>query len=120
MTQHEWIMIGVLGFVILGILWSLERRNKDRASRIHLDDLLIGTDGKVSKAAFVMHGSFVVTTWIVVFQTLNKTLTDTTFAAYVGVWVVPAVTALVKGPSPNATSETTITQTTVIPPKDPP
>lgn len=120
MTQHEWIMMGVLCVAVLGILWTLERRNKNPASRIHLDDLLIGTDGKASKAAFVMGGSFVVTTWVVIFQTLNKTLTDTTFAAYVGVWVIPSVTVLIKGPSPNATSETTITQTTVIPPKDPP
>jgi len=63
-----------------------------------------------------MGGSFIVTSWIVIFQTLNKTLSDLTFAAYVGAWVVPAVTVLIKGPSPNATSETTITSRTVIPP----
>jgi hypothetical protein len=116
--RHEIIMVAILGIAILSILWILERRNKSTQSKIHLDDLLIGTDGKASKAAFVMGGSFVVTTWVVIFQTLNKTLSDLTFAAYIGAWVVPATTILIKGPSPNATSETIISQTTVTPPKE--
>lgn len=118
--KHEWVMMAILAFAILAILWVLERRNKSATSKIHLDDLLIGTDGKASKAAFVMGGSFIVTSWIVIFQTLNKTLSDLTFAAYIGAWVVPAVTALIKGPSPNATSETTITSRTVTPPEEKP
>jgi len=116
MTKPE-IMGMILAVVVLLILWTLERRNRNKASPINLDDLLLGTDGKASKAAFVMGGSFVVTTWVIIFETLNKTLTDITFAAYVGAWVVPAVTALIKGPSPNATSETTITSRTVVPPE---
>jgi hypothetical protein len=119
-TAHEIVMIGVLAISIVAILWLLERRNKSAASKIHLDDLLIGQDGKASKAAFVMGGSFIVTTWVIIFQTLNKTLTDTTFAAYVGAWVLPAVTALIKGGSPNATSETTIVSRTVTPPEEKP
>jgi hypothetical protein len=105
---HEWVMGAILVLAIIAILWGLERRDKNIASKIHLDDLLIGTDGKASKAAFVMGGSFVVTSWIVIFQTLNKSLSDLTFAAYIGAWVVPAVTALIKGDSRNAMYDTTI------------
>lgn len=118
--SHEIILVAILGLVILVIVWSLERRSKNTASQIHLDDLLLGADGKASKAAFVMGGSFVVTTWVVIFETLNKSLSDITFAAYVGAWVVPAVTVLIKGPSPNTTSETTIVSRTVTPPEDKP
>ena len=108
-SRHDAIMVAALAIAILCILWSLERRNKDKKSRINLDDLLIGDDGKASKAAFVMHGSFVVTSWIVIYQTLNKTLSDLTFAAYVGAWVVPAVSRIIKGTPPGVTSEMTIT-----------
>lgn len=117
-TRHEVILVAILGLVILVILWSLERRNKNTASHIHLDDLLLGPDGKASKAAFVMGGSFVVTTWVIIFETLNRSLSDTIFAAYCGFWVVPAVTALIKGPPNNMTSETTIVSRTVTPPEE--
>lgn len=118
-SYHDMVMLAILGVVILIILWSLERRNKDKKSKINLDDLLVGDDGKASKAAFVMHGSFVLTSWVVIYQTLNKTLTDMTFGLYVASWVAPTVTKLIKGSSPNASSETTITQTTIVPPEKP-
>lgn len=114
-TKHDIVMLLILGAIVVAILVSLEMRNKNKASRINLDDLLIGEDGKASKAAFVMHGSFVVTSWVVIYQMLNKSLTDTTFGLYVAAWVAPAVTKLIKGSSPVATSETTITATTITP-----
>lgn len=113
--HHEMAMLAALAIALLVIVWSLERRSKNAASRIQLDDLLIGADGKASKAAFVMGGSFIVTSWVVVYQAMNRTLSDITFAAYVAAWIVPTVTALIKGPSPVETSETTITQTTITP-----
>lgn len=115
-VTHDHVMLAILAVVALCILWSLHRRSISRSSRISLDDLLIGDDGKLSKAAAVMNGSFLVTSWVVVFQTVNKTLSDITFAAYVGAWVVPAVTKLIKGPSPpipGTSTETVVTQKTV-------
>jgi hypothetical protein len=96
-TYHDMVMVCALAIVILIILWSLERRNKNHGSKINLDDLLLGDDGKASKAAFVMHGSFVVTTWVIVYETLNKALTDFTFGLYCASWVAPAVTKLIGG-----------------------
>lgn len=95
LDPHEVVLIGILLTVILLILRALERRSKSRESRFFLDDLLIGADGKASKPAIVMFGSFVLTSWVVVFQTLNKTLSDISFAAYLTAWVVPAVTAII-------------------------
>lgn len=96
-TYHDMVMAGILGIILLLILWGLERRNKNSHSKINLDDLLIGDDGKASKAAFVMHGSFIVTSWVIVYQALNKTLTDLTFGAYLAAWVTPTVARLIKG-----------------------
>jgi hypothetical protein len=109
-SWHDALMLAILALVLLLVVRSIDRRNKSQASKLNLDDLLLGSDGKASKAAFVMGGSFLVTSWIVIFQTLNKTLSDLTFAAYVGAWVVPAVTVLIKG-SQNSNSETTIPPT---------
>lgn len=93
-------MILVLALAVLLIMWALERRNKNAHSNISLDDLLIGDDGKMSKAAAVMFGSFALTTWVVVYLTINDKLTDLIFGAYLAAWVAPSVTKLIKGNPP--------------------
>lgn len=98
LDYHELVLVGVLLLVVLLILRSLERRSKSRESQFYLDDLLIGDDGKASKAAIVMFGSFVLTSWVIVFQALNKTLSDLSFAAYLTAWVAPAVSRMFAPP----------------------
>jgi len=90
-------LICLLALIALLVMRALMRRNKDEKSLISLDDLLVGDDGKLSKAASVMFGAFLLTSWVILYQTLNKTLTDVTFAAYLTAWVAPAVTKLITG-----------------------
>jgi hypothetical protein len=98
--HHELALIGVLAVIALLVVVSLNRRNRNPESKICLDDLLVGEDGKASRAAFVMGGSFLLTSWVIIYQTINGTLTDLTFGAYLTAWVIPAVTKLIKGPVP--------------------
>lgn len=89
-------MVVVLASVALFVGWRLVKRSHNPDSQVNLDDLLIDdVTGKISKAAAVMMGSFGVTSWIVVYQALIDKLSDATFAAYIGAWVIPAVTKLV-------------------------
>lgn len=97
-------MIAVLAVTVLSILWALERRSRNTRSKIALDDLLIGDDGRMSKAAAVMFGSFAMTTWVVVYLTINGKLTEGYFAAYIAAWVAPAVAKIIKGPPDVAAS----------------
>lgn len=110
LMHHEVALLLALALAICLIMLILERRSKNTTSGIQLDDLVLGDDGRVSKAAFVLGGSFLVTSWVVVFQTVNGTLSDLTFGAYVAAWVAPTVTRLIKGTPPPASSETTMTQ----------
>jgi uncharacterized membrane protein len=105
---HEFVLLGVLGLSILALIVALHRRSRNPNSRISIDDLLLGSDGRMSKSAAVMFGSFLVTSWVVVFQTLNKTISDITFAAYITAWVVPTVAVLIKT-QPASMSTTTVT-----------
>jgi len=93
-------MILVLAIATLLILLVLHRRSISAKSAISLDDLLLGDDGKVSKAAAVMWGSFALTTWTMVYLTINEKLSEGYFTAYIAAWVAPAVVKLIKGPSP--------------------
>lgn len=120
-AHHKALMIAALVLGALIVTWSLERRNRSARSPINLDDLLLGDDGKASKAAIVMHGSFLITSWVVIYQTLNDKLSDATFGLYVGAWVLPTVTKLIKGATPGVSSDTTIVQRTTVQvdPKEP-
>jgi len=93
---HEIVLVVLLAFMFAFIITMLQRRNKDRRSRFSWDDLLTDDGGKASSAKLVMFGAFVLTSWVILFQTLNKTLTDTTFGAYLAAWVAPLVTALMR------------------------
>lgn len=93
---REHIMFAILACAALAILWSLERKSRDRRSSFSFDELLT-EDGKTSKAACVMFGSFAVTTWLLVFLTVNGKITETYFGAYLTAWVAPAVAKILRG-----------------------
>ena len=113
-------LAAILGVVVILAYFTLRARSRSGASAINLDDLLLGEDGKVSKAAAVMMGSFAGTTWVIVYLTLCDKLTEGYFAAYLAAWVAPSVTKLIVNKPVPATQETRITQTTVTGNDEPP
>lgn len=88
-------MLMLLVIIVALLVWGLLRRDKLIDSRIDLDDLLIGEDGKLSKASAVMMGAFAVTTWGMAYMWINKTMTEGFFLAYLSAWVAPTVTVLI-------------------------
>lgn len=88
-------MLIFLAFIIAIITWSLLRRSKLVSSAIDLDDLLLGEDGKLSKAAAVMLGAFLLTSWGMLYMWLNKSMTEGYFMAYLGAWVAPTISKLI-------------------------
>lgn len=96
MTIHPWqVALIVALLALLAILISLRKMHNDPTSTFDLRDLLM-ENGRVSKAAAVMMGSFVVTTWIIVYLTLSGKLTEGFLVIYVGAWITPVVTRLIK------------------------
>ena|SRR5271170_4761893 len=93
----------VLALTVLSIIFTLVRKSRSHVSRVQIDDLLLGEDGKISRAACVLLGSFLLTSWGMVFMWLNEKMTEGYFAAYLAAWVAPAVTKLIKGPIPPST-----------------
>lgn len=109
------LMFAILAIAVLLILWTLERRSKSNESKFHFDDLLLDENGKTSKAACVMFGSFGVTTWCIVYLAANDKLTEGYFGAYLTAWVAPIVANIIKGRQepPASTTTATVTTTTV-------
>lgn len=87
------VALALLGFLIAR---TLVRRDKSEASQLNLDDLLIDpATGKISKAAAVLMGSFALSSWVVVFKTLNGSMSDTLFSAYLATYAAPAVVKII-------------------------
>jgi hypothetical protein len=86
-------------FLVVLVVLFLRSRTRNADSKINFDDLLVDqSTGKVSWAASVLFGSFLVTSLILVYQTFKGTLTDVTFSAYLGAWVAPLIAAMFKRP----------------------
>lgn len=95
MTIEPWqIALIVALLVALIIMISLRRMHND-ASTFDLRDLLV-ENGRVSKAAAVMMGSFAATTWAFIYLTLAGKLTEGIFGLYAATWIAPVVSRLIK------------------------
>jgi hypothetical protein len=93
---HEKVIaIVVLSTVVGGILRSLIARDKDKDSKVSFDDLLLDPDGRMSKSAVVMYGSFLMTTWMMIYLTMTGKVTETYFGIYGAFWITPSVTKLI-------------------------
>lgn len=81
--------------LVVGSLWvmlSLFKRSRDPKSNIHLDDLLLGEDGKISNSKVVMMGSFVFTTWMMTYLLATGKMTEGYLGLFLASWVAPAIT----------------------------
>ena len=98
------MLVALLALALVSIGYII-RQSRDGNSPLALEDLLLerGPDGtkQLSKIAFYLLGAFVVSSWVVVHQTIIGTLTDVTFGAYTAAWVMPLLTKIVKNGQPS-------------------
>jgi len=93
------IMYGVLVLVVLWLIAAVIKRNRDPVSRINIEDLLLGDDGRMSKASVVMLGAFMLTTWLMIYLTAGGKMSEGYLAIYVAAWIAPTVTKLIQAPA---------------------
>ena len=124
MMKAEYIIPGealtallVLSFVllVLVVLRYLGKAQADAGNGYDWHDLLM-ENGKASKAAHVMLGAFVVTTWHFVYYAVTNRLSEGYYAIYAGAWIAPVIARLIWNPTmatgqPVQTTTTTTTET---------
>lgn len=94
---HADLMVLVLFGIIAIIVFLFWYAQRDNANPINVADLVV-EDGKLSKVAVMMFGSFLATTWVLIHLELNARLDVGLFGAYLAAWVAPIVTRILKGP----------------------
>jgi hypothetical protein len=99
--------------LVLLIVRTLKRWNADPGNPIAIRDLLM-ENGKLSKGACVMMGAFAVTTWFILYYSLQGKMSEGYLGLYLAAWVTPVVARLiVNAPTtPPAAAVTTTTTTT--------
>ena len=79
----EWLGLAMIGLMA----WILWRAHRSKDNKIDLSALLVDTvTGNVTLAKFGGLLALLSSTWIVVYLAVDKSLTDTAFAAYVATW----------------------------------
>lgn len=92
----ETLMYLVLALCIAWMLVAVIRSSRHPDSALKIEDLLLGEDGRMSKAATVMLGSFFLTSWLMVYLTSAGKMTEGYLGIYVAAWIAPTVTVLIK------------------------
>jgi hypothetical protein len=113
-VRAETVMYGVLILATVWLTVAVLRRNRDPLSRINIEDLLLGEDGRVSKAAVVMLGAFMLTSWQMIYFTAAGKMTEGYMGLYMAAWVGPTLAKLFNQPSEKKNAEPS--STTVPPP----
>lgn len=117
------IMLAVLALSIAFAWRTLLRSTKDVRSNINVEDYLLGDDGKVSRAAAFAIGSFFLTTWMLIYMTINGTITEGYYNGFLLAWVAPTLAKILRGPNdpipPSNSTSVVVTSTSVTPAADP-
>ena len=86
----------VVVLVLLLVLFFMWRAHRDPAVDFNLLDLVM-ENGRVSKAAFVLMGAFIITTFVIFHMTLNGKMTEGYFTIYGATWIAPVLTRMLSG-----------------------
>ena len=95
LLQFNLIAVAVLALLVLMVVRTLLGRDRNAGSAINLDDLLLGDDGRISKAAVVMLGAFGLTTWMMAYLTLGGKMSEGYLSIYAAAWITPTVVKLI-------------------------
>jgi hypothetical protein len=88
------ILLATLTVFILFCFYTAFKLHTNKANSFDILDLLM-ENGRISKAAVVMMGSFALTTWIMISLTSTDKLTEGYLGIYVGAWIAPVVVRLI-------------------------
>lgn len=87
------VVLAIIILIIAVLLWRFHR--DPNQSQFDLTDLLM-ENGKLSKISVAFLLTLLVTTWMMIYMTINKQMTEGYLAIYTAAWIAPIVTRLFK------------------------
>jgi hypothetical protein len=105
----------IFGFVAvalsLALVLTLRSWSRAADNPFHVRDLFM-ENGRASKGAVVLIGSFAATTWFFVFYSLTGRMTEGYFGLYAAAWIAPVVARMITNPAAAPAPSVTTTTTT--------
>ncbi len=103
--------------VLLLIVWSFYRAQRDPANSFNLFDLIL-ENGRVSRIGFAFLVALLVTSWVLIKMANNSQRDlDVVFSAYLAAWVAPIVAKLFSPPQTTTSTQTSTSTSTTAPAK---
>jgi len=94
----NFFLVCILLSAMLIIFFSLLIKNRDSKSNICIDDFLLGEDGRASKSASVMYWALVISTWVLVYVTINyDVLIPVCYTTFLAACFAPILSKILKG-----------------------
>jgi hypothetical protein len=89
----------VAAAVLLAIVVTMRRWSGALDNPFNVRDLVM-ENGRASRGAVVLLGSFAATTWFFVYYTLTGRMTEGYFGLYSVAWIAPTVARMITSPPP--------------------
>lgn len=87
--NYKYAAVAILAGLCVGILITLLHSNASHRSKIDLEDLLLGADGKISSVALAFWICCGFSNWLMVYLTMTGKMTEGYFGLYLTAWVLP-------------------------------
>jgi hypothetical protein len=93
-VNHEIVFGLVAALVALTALFLMQRWSREQNDPFNVRDLFM-ENGRASKGAVVLMGSFAATTWFFVYYTVTGRMTEGYFGLYSAAWIGPVVVRMI-------------------------
>lgn len=79
--------------LIIGMILAFWKANKDPKNSFNFNDLLVDDTGKAGGSKMRLNLAFVICSWVLIYYTLNGTVSEWLFAAYLAAFVADRVSS---------------------------
>ena len=79
--------------VVLGMVISFWRASRSKTSAISIEDMFVDDSGKIGGSKMRLNAAFLITAWVIVYQTLHGAMTEWLMAAFLTAFVADRVSS---------------------------
>jgi hypothetical protein len=86
--------------LIIGMILAFWKANKDPKNSFNFNDLLVDNNGKAGGSKMRLNLAFIICSWVLIYYTLNGTVSEWLFASYLAAFVADRVSSRTSSATP--------------------
>jgi len=96
----EWFMYVLLAGLMIGLVVSVWKAQRDQTISFNLFDLVVGPDGRLVPENCIVMVAFTLHSWTILSWIVTRVVTTADFVSYGMIWVAPTIVKLLRGRQP--------------------